>query len=62
MSKNFEGAILILLKLIQQNSDKVVFDIPFEKFQWNTLVIYLNLVPRGFLFSKRGQQQKTLPL
>ena len=33
MSKNFEGVILILLKLIQQNSDKVVFDIPFEKFQ-----------------------------
>ena len=34
---------------------KLFFNIPFEKFQRYTVVIYFNFVPRGFCFFKRGQ-------
>lgn len=36
------------------------FNIPSETFQWYTVVIYFNLIPRGFCFFKRGEQQKML--
>ena len=43
-------------KIWYRNSYKIVFNIPFEKFQWNKLVVYFKLVPRKILFFKRGQQ------
>ena len=45
------------IKILYRNSYKIVFNIPFEEFQWNT-VIYLNLVPRDFWFFKKDSSKK----